>query len=122
MRVGGGRTLNPGWHTCRDVTNMLIISEAIVRSAIERRESRGSQWRLDHPDPSEEQGKVNYVAYDYAGAMQIRAVTRDPIPAHLQQLIDAENALRAASTIPVRPEQTIDVPAPSPPVTAGRGT
>ena len=121
MRVGGGRVLNPGWHTCRDVANMLIISEAIVRGAIERRESRGSQWRLDHPDASEDQGKVNYVSYDYGGQMQIRAVTRDPIPLHLQQLIDAENALRAASTIPVRPEQTIDVPAPSPPVTAGRG-
>jgi hypothetical protein len=54
--------------------------------------------------------------------MRIRAVARDPIPAHLQQLIDAENALRAASTIPVRPEQTIDVAPPAPPVAAaGRG-
>src|SRR5439155_9598510 len=40
MRVSGGRTLNPGWHTCRDVENMLTVSEAIVRSALERRESR----------------------------------------------------------------------------------
>jgi succinate dehydrogenase / fumarate reductase, flavoprotein subunit len=112
MRVGGTRTLNPGWHTCRDVANMLIISEAIVRSAIERRESRGSQWRLDFPDPSEEQGRVNYVCYDGGSGMKIKAVERAPIPPHLQRLIDAENALRAASTIPVRPDQKIDVPAP----------
>ena len=121
MRVGGSRTLNPGWHTCGDVANMLIISEAIVRSAIERRESRGSQWRLDFPDASEEQGKVNYVNYDGGDGMRIKAIGREPIPPHLQKLIDVENTLRAAATIPVRPEQTIDVPAPAAPAAAGRG-
>src|SRR5437879_12171361 len=35
--LGGGRPLNPGWHTCRDVTNMLTISESIVRSRSEER-------------------------------------------------------------------------------------
>jgi succinate dehydrogenase / fumarate reductase flavoprotein subunit len=111
MRVGGTRTLNPGWHTCGDVENMLVISEAIVRSALERRESRGSQWRLDHPDPSEEQGRVNYVAYDGGDGMRIRGVPREPIPPHLQRHIDEENALRAATTIPVRPDQRIEAPA-----------
>jgi succinate dehydrogenase / fumarate reductase flavoprotein subunit len=111
MRVGGSRTLNPGWHTCGDVVNMLVISEAIVRSALERRESRGSQWRLDYPDMSDEQGNVNYVTYDGGDGMRIRAVTREPIPPHLQRLIDEENALRAAHTIPVRPDQRVEVPA-----------
>ena len=41
MRVSGGRALNPGWHACREITNMLVLSEAIVRGAMERRESRG---------------------------------------------------------------------------------
>jgi succinate dehydrogenase / fumarate reductase flavoprotein subunit len=121
MRVGGGRVLNPGWHTCRDVVNMLVISEAIVRGGLERRESRGSQWRLDHLDPSPEQAKVNYVCYDGGDGMRLKAVERPPIPAHLQQLIDAELALRESSTIPVKPDQKIDVPAPVPPVTAARG-
>ena len=111
MRVGGTRTLNPGWHTCGDVVNMLVISEAIVRSALERRESRGSQWRLDHPDLSEEQGRVNYVTYDGGDGMRIRAVPREPIPPQLQRHIDAENALRAANTIPVRPDQKVETPA-----------
>jgi succinate dehydrogenase / fumarate reductase, flavoprotein subunit len=111
MRVGGSRILNPGWHTCRDVVNMLVISEAIVRSALERRESRGSQWRLDFPDLSEEQGRVNYVTYDGGDGMRIRALPREPIPPRLQRLIDEELALRAVTTIPVRPDQRIEGPA-----------
>jgi succinate dehydrogenase / fumarate reductase flavoprotein subunit len=111
MRVGGRRILNPGWHTCRDVVNMLVISEAIVRSALERRESRGSQWRLDFPDLSEEQGRVNYVTDDGGDGMRIRAVPREPIPPRLQRLIDEELALRAVTTIPVRPDQRIEGPA-----------
>ena len=111
MRVGGRRILNPGWHTCRDVVNMLVISEAIVRSALERRESRGSQWRLDFPDLSEEQGGVNYATYDGGDGMRIRALPREPIPPRLQRRIDEELALRAVTTIPVRPDQRIEVPA-----------
>ena len=71
IRVGGGRTLNPGWHTCRDVTNMLVISEAIVRGAIERRESRGSQWRFDHLDQEVEFGKVNFVTRRDGDTMRV---------------------------------------------------
>jgi succinate dehydrogenase / fumarate reductase flavoprotein subunit len=103
MRVRGSRVLNPGWHTCRDVANMLTISEAIVRCALERRESRGSQWRTDHPELSEEQGRVNYVAVDDGDAMRIRAVERPSIPQHLLEHIRTEEALRAEHTIPIRP-------------------
>ena len=38
LGVAGGPVFNPGWNACRDVVNMLTVSEAIVRSAIERRE------------------------------------------------------------------------------------
>jgi succinate dehydrogenase / fumarate reductase flavoprotein subunit len=110
MRVGGSRILNPGWHTCRDVVNMLVVSEAIVRSALERRESRGSQWRTDYPDASEEHGRVNYVTCRGDEGMTIRAVAVEPLPAHLQRHIDEENALRAANTIPIRPDQKVEVP------------
>ncbi|MHB8717397.1 MAG: hypothetical protein ACYDAC_00690 [Candidatus Dormibacteria bacterium] len=46
LGVSGGRVLNPGWHACRDFEHMLVVSEAIVRSALQRTESRGSQWRF----------------------------------------------------------------------------
>ncbi|MBJ7608808.1 MAG: FAD-binding protein [Candidatus Dormibacteraeota bacterium] len=87
MRVSGGRVLNPGWHTCRDVTFMLTVSEAIVRSAIQRCESRGSQWRFDHLEQDEEQGKVNYVARRDGDTMTVGPVPLAPLPAHLVSLL-----------------------------------
>ena len=41
---------NPGWHLCRDLRNMLIVSEAVARAALLRQESRGAHSRLDFPD------------------------------------------------------------------------
>jgi succinate dehydrogenase / fumarate reductase flavoprotein subunit len=112
MRVGGSRILNPGWHTCRDVVNMLTVSEAIVRGALERRESRGSQWRLDHPEATPEQGAVNYVIDRDGGTMRIRAVPVEPPPPHLQTHIDDEVELRARNTIPVAPGAPVLSPGP----------
>jgi len=43
--VRGNREYNPGWHTALDLTNLLTVSEAITRSALERKESRGAQYR-----------------------------------------------------------------------------
>ncbi len=87
MRVVGHRELNPGWHTCRDVTFMLTISEAIVRSALRREESRGSQWRFDFLDQDSEQGKVNYVCRRAGDAMSIDAVSLPPMPEELVRLL-----------------------------------
>src|SRR5213075_592269 len=43
-RVGvtGNRDFNPGWHTALDLKNLLTVSEAIARAALERKESRGA--------------------------------------------------------------------------------
>ena len=96
IRVSGGRALNPGWHTCRDVTNMLIISEAIVRGAIERRESRGSQWRFDHLDQEVEFGKVNFVTRRGDDGMQVVRVPLDPLPDRLRPLLERSRFYDAA--------------------------
>ena len=45
----GHREYNTGWHTAQDLANLLIVSEAITRSALERRESRGGHFRQDYP-------------------------------------------------------------------------
>jgi succinate dehydrogenase / fumarate reductase flavoprotein subunit len=103
MRVKGSRRLNPGWHTCRDVQNMLVVSEAIVRSALERKESRGSHWRTDFPDASPEEGSVNYVAVKDGSAMRITSVPVRPLPDNLRAIVQAEEDLRATTTIPIAP-------------------
>jgi len=87
MHVSGGRLLNPGWHTCRDVTNMLTLSEAIVRTAIERKESRGSQWRLDHLEQDADFGTVNFIARRDGDAMRIVAQPLEPMPDELTALL-----------------------------------
>ena len=55
--IQGSRLFNPGWHGARDIRFMLKTSEIIVRCALERRESRGAQWRLDYPDKDAEWAK-----------------------------------------------------------------
>jgi succinate dehydrogenase / fumarate reductase, flavoprotein subunit len=96
IRVSGGRALNPGWHTCRDLTNMLVLSEAIVRGAIERRESRGSQWRFDHLDQEVEFGKINFVTRRGDDGMQVVSVPLDPLPDRLRPLLERSRFYDAA--------------------------
>jgi succinate dehydrogenase / fumarate reductase, flavoprotein subunit len=87
MRVVGRRVLNPGWHTCRDVTFMLTVSEAIVRSALRRQESRGSQWRFDFLEQDAQQGQVNYVSRRDGASMAVEAVPLPRMPDTLVKLI-----------------------------------
>ena len=49
VAVTGNREYNPGWHTALDLHNLLTVAEAITRSAIDRRESRGGHFRDDYP-------------------------------------------------------------------------
>jgi succinate dehydrogenase / fumarate reductase flavoprotein subunit len=79
VAVNGNREFNPGWHTALDLKNLLTVSEAVTRAALERKESRGAQFREDYPNKDEALGQVNIIVWKAAdGEMQIR---RDPIPA-----------------------------------------
>ena len=89
--VGGNREFNPGWHTAMDLPNLIDISEAIARAALERRESRGGHFRDDYPDKDPAFGAFNIVLTRNAdGSM---ALTRDPtrpLPAELQEIIEEQ--------------------------------
>src|ERR1700730_15452156 len=61
VAVHGHREYNPGWHTAIDLKHLLTVSEAITRSAIERKESRGGHFRDDFPNKDAAEGKVNIV-------------------------------------------------------------
>jgi succinate dehydrogenase / fumarate reductase flavoprotein subunit len=89
--VAGNREFNPGWHTALDLGNLLTVSEAVARSAIERRESRGGHFRDDYPakDPTGEQFNI-VIRKGGDGGMEL---TRQPIPempAELRQIIQDE--------------------------------
>ncbi|TMQ92361.1 fumarate reductase/succinate dehydrogenase flavoprotein subunit [Actinomadura soli] len=57
----GGRGYHPGWHLALDLRNMLLVSEAVAKAALERQESRGGHTRDDYPQMSADWRKVNLV-------------------------------------------------------------
>jgi succinate dehydrogenase / fumarate reductase, flavoprotein subunit len=89
VAVHGHREYNPGWHTSLDLKNLLTVSEAITRSAIERKESRGGHFRDDFSNKDAGFGKVNVIIKKNAdGTMSVRRDTIPPMPEELQKVIE----------------------------------
>ena len=89
VAVYGHREFNPGWHTALDLKNMLTVSEAITRSAIERKESRGGHFRDDFPDKDAACGRMNVIVWKGTdGKMQVRRQPIPEMPAALKQIIE----------------------------------
>jgi succinate dehydrogenase / fumarate reductase flavoprotein subunit len=76
--VPGNREYNPGWHTALDLQNLLTVAEAVTRSAIERKESRGGHFRDDYPDKNGEYGSFNILVRRAEDGSML--VERKPIP------------------------------------------
>ena len=90
-RVGivGNREYNNGWHTAMDLENLLVVSEAVTRAALLRKESRGAQFREDFPNKDAEWGKYNIVVRRGAdGEMQAEKRALPPIPDELKAVIE----------------------------------
>jgi succinate dehydrogenase / fumarate reductase flavoprotein subunit len=87
--VYGNREFNPGWHTALDLESLLTVSEAITRAAIERRESRGAQYREDYPGKDEAFGQFNIIIQKGAeGEMQVRRRPVEEMRPELKQIIE----------------------------------
>jgi succinate dehydrogenase / fumarate reductase flavoprotein subunit len=87
--VAGNREYNNGWHTAIDLGNMLIVSEAITRAALLRKESRGAQFREDFPAKDAEWGKYNIIiSRDAQSEMLVEKRALTPLPAELKAVID----------------------------------
>jgi succinate dehydrogenase / fumarate reductase, flavoprotein subunit len=87
--VTGHREYNPGWHTALDLHHLLTVSEAITRSAIERKESRGGHFREDFPEKLAEFATFNIVTRKTAdGSMEVRRLPNPQMPAELKQIIE----------------------------------
>ncbi len=89
--VTGNREYNPGWHTALDLDNLLTVSEAVTRAALDRQESRGGHFRDDRPDKDPAFARFNIVIRKGPGGeMQL---TREPIaemPPELKRVIEEQ--------------------------------
>jgi succinate dehydrogenase / fumarate reductase flavoprotein subunit len=87
--TGGHREYNPGWHAALDLHNLLTVAEAVTRSALERRESRGGHFRDDYPDKSAQFATFNFVVRRGSdGAMDVSRAPIADMPAELKQVIE----------------------------------
>jgi succinate dehydrogenase / fumarate reductase flavoprotein subunit len=88
LTIGGSRMFNPGWHLCADLKSMLTVSEAVTRSAIARRESRGAHSRLDYANLDAQWGKQNNIIVRRGSEMILRQEPIPAMPADLQAILD----------------------------------
>ena len=87
--TGGSTSLafNPGWHTAIDLGSMLVNAEALLRAAVERRESRGAHARSDFPKLDDALGEVNFIVEKTLDGMAVKPVKRPPMPAYLAEVV-----------------------------------
>jgi succinate dehydrogenase / fumarate reductase flavoprotein subunit len=89
VAAAGNREYNPGWHTALDLENLLTVSEAIARAAIERKESRGAHFREDYPAKDASWGKTTLVLRKGKnGEMQLLKEPIPEMPETLKQIIE----------------------------------
>jgi succinate dehydrogenase / fumarate reductase flavoprotein subunit len=87
-KVGGTIQYNPGWHLALDLHNMLDISEAVTRAALERHESRGAHTREDFPSADDKKwGKANVIVRQRGGKIEVVEEPLPEMPAELKELL-----------------------------------
>jgi succinate dehydrogenase / fumarate reductase, flavoprotein subunit len=89
LAVKGGRVFNPGWNLVFEVRNLLVVSEAVTRSALQRAESRGAHSRLDFPETDEAGwgGRNSVVRRSADGSMEVATTALPPMPEELESLL-----------------------------------
>ena len=91
--VEGHREYHTGWHAALDLRNLLAVSEAITKSAIERRESRGGHFRDDYPDKSAEFSTFNIATQRGTdGTMQVMRRPIPEMPSELKKVIEEQKS------------------------------
>jgi succinate dehydrogenase / fumarate reductase flavoprotein subunit len=90
VSVEGSRLFNPGWHLAQDLNSMLIVSEAVTRSALAREESRGAHSRIDYPNFDAAWGTKNNVISREGDTMKLRQSPVPQMPGELKQLVEEE--------------------------------
>ncbi len=85
----GNREYNPGWHTALDLQNLITVAEAVTRSALERKESRGAHFRDDYPSKDPSFGSFNMLIRKAPdGRMRISREPLIPMTDEQKQIIE----------------------------------
>jgi succinate dehydrogenase / fumarate reductase, flavoprotein subunit len=88
-KIDGNRHYNASWHQTIDMRNMLVVSEAMARAALARKESRGGHAREDFPDMDKGHfSKVNVVSRASATGMVVEEVAHPDPPPEIQAVLD----------------------------------
>lgn len=92
----GGAAANAGWACALDVRSLLLVAEAVIRSAMQRRETRGAHVRTDFPGPCTELAAANVVMRWKQGALVADAQVRERPPADLAMLLEEDDFVARA--------------------------
>ncbi len=91
--VSGHREYHAGWHTAIDLRNLLVVSEAVALSAIERKESRGGHFREDYPEKANEFATINISTRQGArGEVQVSRLPIPEMPDYLKAVIEEQKS------------------------------
>jgi succinate dehydrogenase / fumarate reductase flavoprotein subunit len=95
LSMSGTRMFNPGWHLCADLKSMVTVSEAVTRSAMARKESRGAHSRIDFPNLDATWGKQNNITSRRGDQMNLEQRPTRELPQDLQALLADEKGAGA---------------------------
>jgi succinate dehydrogenase / fumarate reductase flavoprotein subunit len=90
ITVTGGKAFNPGFHLVFDLDNMLLIAEAVAKSALAREESRGGHTRDDYPKMDANWRHYNHITSWDGKAIQLKKQDLPFMPAELYELFEAD--------------------------------
>ncbi len=89
VKVDGNRHFNSAWHQAIDMRNMLVVSEAMARAALTRKESRGGHAREDFPEMDKGHfSKVNVTLRLSPSGMQVEEAALGALPAEIKQILE----------------------------------
>jgi succinate dehydrogenase / fumarate reductase, flavoprotein subunit len=90
VSVSGDTKFNPGWHIALDLMNMLLVSEAVAKSAMEREESRGGHTRDDFPTMDPKWRAIHVITSWDGSKVNTERQSLPPMPKELAELFDVE--------------------------------
>ena len=90
VSVSGDTKFNPGWHIALDLMNMLLVSEAVAKSAMEREESRGGHTRDDFPTMDPKWRAIHVITSWNGSKVSTKRESLPPMPKELAGLFDVE--------------------------------